>query len=153
MLKTGNGGTSGWCESVARSAGGFGVVVGLGDSVEDLGGEDFVLEEGGGRWDGGREERGEMLRESGDFAGVNGRRELGREGMWDQEGAEMEKLRGKWSEDVLLVSTKQERSGKDCWRVGEMRKWSSRDWLCGWSREGVTGVYQEVGVEEAQAVE
>ena len=56
-------------ESVARSAGGYGVVVGLGDSVEDLGGEDFVLEEGGGRWDGGREERGEMLGESGDFAG------------------------------------------------------------------------------------
>ena len=26
--------------------------------------------------------------------GVNGRRELGREGMWDQEGAEMEKFGG-----------------------------------------------------------
>ena len=35
LLKTGNGRTCGWCELVASSAVGRGVVVGPGDSVED----------------------------------------------------------------------------------------------------------------------
>ena len=69
---------------------GRGVVVGLGDSVEDLGGEDFVLEEGGRRWDGGGKKEEKCCEKTETLLVFSGRREVGREGMWDQEGAERE---------------------------------------------------------------